>query len=69
MIVLGEDVGKFGGVFCVIMGLYDEFGLERVIDILLFEGGIIGIVIGMVLYGMCLVLEIQFVDFIWLGYD
>jgi pyruvate dehydrogenase E1 component beta subunit len=50
--VLGEDVGKVGGVFRVTQGLYDEFGDDRVIDTPLSEGGIIGTAIGMALYGL-----------------
>src|SRR6202451_1174325 len=69
VVVLGEDVGKVGGVFRVTQGLYDEFGEERVIDTPLSEGGIIGCAIGMALYGLVPVPEIQFADFIFPGYD
>lgn len=69
VIVLGEDVGKVGGVFRVTHGLYDEFGDDRVIDTPLSEGGIIGCAIGMALYGMRPVPEIQFSDFIFPAYD
>ena len=69
VIVLGEDVGKVGGVFRVTQGLYDEFGEDRVIDTPLSEGGIIGTAIGMALYGMVPVPEIQFSDFIFPAYD
>jgi 2-oxoisovalerate dehydrogenase E1 component beta subunit len=47
VIVMGEDVGKVGGVFRVTAGLYDEFGDDRVIDTPLSEGGIVGTAIGM----------------------
>ncbi|MCC6214321.1 MAG: alpha-ketoacid dehydrogenase subunit beta [Polyangiaceae bacterium] len=69
IVVLGEDVGKVGGVFRVTAGLYDEFGDDRVIDTPLSEGGIVGAAIGMALYGMVPVPEIQFADFIWPAYD
>ncbi|WP_394820866.1 alpha-ketoacid dehydrogenase subunit beta [Pendulispora albinea] len=69
VVVLGEDVGKVGGVFRVTQGLYDEFGDERVIDTPLSEGGIIGCAIGMALYGLVPIPEIQFSDFIFPAYD
>ena len=69
VVVLGEDVGKFGGVFRATAGLYEEFGADRVIDTPLSEAGIIGTSIGMALYGMRPVPEIQFADFIFPAYD
>lgn len=69
VVVMGEDVGKVGGVFRVTSGLYDEFGDSRVVDTPLSEGGIIGAAVDMALYGMVPVPEIQFSDFIWPAYD
>ena len=69
VVVLGEDVGKVGGVFRATQGLWDEFGDDRVIDTPLSENGIVGTAIGMALYGLVPVPEIQFADFIYPAYD
>ncbi|MGQ4664509.1 alpha-ketoacid dehydrogenase subunit beta [Metabacillus halosaccharovorans] len=62
--VLGEDVGKKGGVFKATAGLYDQFGEARVIDTPLAESAIAGVGIGAAMYGMRPVAEMQFADFI-----
>ncbi|HEY2733241.1 MAG TPA: alpha-ketoacid dehydrogenase subunit beta, partial [Polyangiales bacterium] len=69
VVVLGEDVGKLGGVFRVTAGLQKEFGSDRVIDTPLSETGIVGTAIGMALNGLRPVPEIQFGDFIYPAVD
>jgi pyruvate dehydrogenase E1 component beta subunit len=69
VVVLGEDVGKFGGVFRATQGLFEEFGADRVMDTPLAEGGIVGTAVGMALYGLRPVPEIQFADFIFPAFD
>jgi pyruvate dehydrogenase E1 component beta subunit len=69
VVILGEDVGRDGGVFRTTEGLYDEFGAERVIDTPLSESGIIGAAIGMAAYGLRPVAEIQFMGFIYSAID
>jgi len=63
VIVLGEDVGKNGGVFRVTQGLLDQFGENRVIDTPLSESAIIGASIGLAVYGLRPVPELQFEGF------
>ena len=69
VIVMGEDVGKNGGVFRATQGLYDEFGEDRVIDTPLAESGIVGTAVGMAAYGLKPVPEIQFLGFIYPAFD
>ena len=63
--IMGEDVGKRGGVFLATQGFVDEFGEERVIDTPLGESAIAGIAMGAAMAGMRPIAEIQFADFIW----
>jgi pyruvate dehydrogenase E1 component beta subunit len=69
VIVMGEDVAQTGGVFRVTAGLLDKFGEQRVIDTPLAEAGIVGTAIGMSLYGMLPVVEIQFDAFVYPGFE
>ena len=69
VVVLGEDVAKTGGVFRVTAGLLEEFGEARVVDTPLAEAGIVGSAIGMSLYGMLPVAEIQFDVFVYPGFE
>ncbi|MDQ7827756.1 MAG: alpha-ketoacid dehydrogenase subunit beta [Armatimonadota bacterium] len=64
VVVLGEDVGRKGGVFGVTMGLYERFGEDRVIDSPLAESSIAGVAIGMAANGLLPIAEFQFADFI-----
>ena len=69
VIVLGEDVGKLGGVFRATDGLFDRFGPERVIDMPMAETVISGVSVGLAMRGMRPVAEIQFADFIHASMD
>ncbi len=69
VLLLGEDIGVNGGVFRATDGLLKEFGADRVIDTPLSETGIVGAAVGMALYGLKPVAEIQFLDFIYPAFD
>jgi pyruvate dehydrogenase E1 component beta subunit len=69
VLVMGEDVGRNGGVFRATQGLYEEFGGDRVIDTPLSESGIVGTAVGMATYGLRPVAEIQFSGFMYPAFD
>jgi len=69
VLMMGEDIGKLGGVFRVTDGLQKDFGEERVIDTPLAESGILGTAIGMAMRGYRPVCEIQFDGFVYPAYD
>jgi pyruvate dehydrogenase E1 component beta subunit len=69
VLIMGEDVGKLGGVFRVTDGLQKDFGEERVIDTPLAESGIIGTAVGLAMRGYRPVCEIQFDGFVYPAYD
>ncbi|MDA8079496.1 MAG: alpha-ketoacid dehydrogenase subunit beta [Nitrospiraceae bacterium] len=69
VVILGEDVGRDGGVFRVTEGLLDIFGQERVIDTPLAESGIVGVSIGMAARGLKPIAEVQFMGFIYPALD
>ncbi len=69
VMVMGEDIGVFGGAFKVTDGLIDEFGSWRVMDTPLAESGIIGTAVGASVVGLRPVCEMQFADFISCGFD
>lgn len=69
VLVMGEDVGKLGGVFRITDGLQKDFGEDRVIDSPLAESGIVGTAVGLALRGYRPVVEIQFDGFVYPAYD
>ena len=69
VVMLGEDIAKYGGAFKVTAGLFDEFGGGRVIDTPIAESAIVGAAIGMSMNGLRPVCEMQFIDFITCAFD
>jgi len=69
VLVIGEDIGAYGGAFKVTAGMQEKFGEDRVIDTPISESAIVGAAIGAALMGMRPVVEMQFMDFIASGFD
>jgi 2-oxoisovalerate dehydrogenase E1 component beta subunit len=69
VVVFGEDVGYFGGVFRCTQGLQQKFGTNRCFDTPISELGIVGTAVGMAAYGLRPCVEIQFADYMYPGYD
>ncbi|WP_117237972.1 alpha-ketoacid dehydrogenase subunit beta [Thermus sediminis] len=69
VVVLGQDVGRRGGVFLVTEGLLQKYGPDRVLDTPLSEAAIVGAALGMAVHGLRPVAEIQFADYIFPGFD
>ncbi|WP_366556485.1 alpha-ketoacid dehydrogenase subunit beta [Aquibaculum sediminis] len=69
VVVFGEDVGYFGGVFRCTQGLQQKYGVARCFDTPINESGIVGAAIGMAAYGLRPCVEIQFVDYMYPAYD
>jgi len=69
VVVFGEDVGYFGGVFRCTQGLQERFGERRCFDTPISEAGIVGTAIGMAVYGLRPCVEIQFADYMYPSYD
>ena len=69
VVMMGEDIAKYGGAFKVTAGMFDEFGPTRVIDTPISESAIVGAAIGMSMNGLLPVCEMQFIDFITCAFD
>jgi len=69
VVVFGEDVGLFGGVFRCTLGLQQRFGPNRCFDTPISEDGIVGVAVGMAAYGLRPCVEIQFADYMYPAYD
>ncbi len=69
VLLLGQDIGPYGGAFKVTRGLFEKFGDQRVLEMPIAENGIVGTAIGLAYMGMKPVVEFQFIDFIACGFD
>ncbi len=69
VVVIGEDVGEYGGAFRATEGLHEQFGDFRVVDMPISESAIVGVALGMGIMGFRPIAEIQFADFITCGFD
>jgi pyruvate dehydrogenase E1 component beta subunit len=63
VVVLGEDIGAYGGTFGVTQGLFEEFGPDRIIDTPISESGFTGAAVGAALTGLRPIVELKFIDF------
>ena len=69
LVLLGQDIGAYGGTFGVYRGLYEEFGEERVRDGPLCESATVGFAIGGAIHGLRTVVELEFMDFVTVAMD
>ena len=69
VIIMGEDIGKYGGIFQVTAGLLDQFGEDRVIDTPISESGFVGMGVGMAATGLRPIVELMFIDFTTVAMD
>ena len=69
IIVMGEDVGRYGGAYGVTKGMIDEFGEKRILDTPISEEGIVGSAVGSAMTGLRPVVELMYVDFVMLAMD
>ena len=69
LVLLGQDIGAYGGTFGVYRGLFDEFGPDRVRDGPLCESATVGFGIGLAISGMRCVVELEFMDFVTVAMD
>lgn len=69
VVLLGEDIGEYGGIFTVTRGLFDVFGRDRVLDTPISEGGFVGAALGLAITGYRPVVELMFADFVYVASD
>ena len=69
VVLLGQDIGVYGGAFAVTRGLIEMFGLERIVDTPISEAATVGMILGMALKGLRPAIELQFADFIFIAMD
>ncbi len=69
LVIIGQDIAEYGGVFKITEGFYDEFGKDRVRNTPIIESGALGAAMGLALEGISSVVEMQFADFVSCGYN